>query len=238
MMPVIVGQRAAWYKQNMKNVRFNFLFRSLVVPTLFFVTACRPMFPPISVFVDNVPFRTDPQDSNVLIYQSPHLKAISYSKFLIEPVHIYSNESAGNRGIEPKEELLLAETFRQQLMDVLKNGYEIVDKPGPGVLRIRTAILDIQPAHVELDENKFIVLRLDTLLARVAMELDCLDSVSGERVAALIHTLKGRRYMEKGKAVRFSNIQEAFGVWTLSLRKRFDEARSRPNEDKKKTSPN
>jgi hypothetical protein len=77
------------------------------------------------------------------------------------------------------------------------------------------------------DEDKFLVLRLDTLLARVAMELDCVDSVSGERAAALVHTLKNRKYFEKGTPARLLNVRDAFGIWAQSLRKRFDAAKAR-----------
>jgi hypothetical protein len=59
------------------------------------------------------------------------------------------------------------------------------------------------------------------------MELDCTDTISGEKVAALIHSLDGKRYMEPGKAARLANVREAFGLWTRSLKKRLDVARSK-----------
>ena len=184
----------------------------------------------MSYFSEGVPLRRDVQDKDVWVYQNPNRKAVYYSKFLIDPVIISSNESS-NRGISPKEETQLAESFREQLIASLKDGYQIVDKAGPDVLRIKTAILDIQPSHVELDEEKFLVLRLDTLLASVSMEMDCLDSVSGERVALLVHTLEDGRYRGKDKKQRLLNIRDAFTWWTTSLRERFDAAKRRPVVD-------
>jgi hypothetical protein len=122
---------------------------------------------------------------------------------------------------------MITESFRQELVTALKDGYTVVESSGPGVLRIRAAILDIQPAHIETDEDKFLILRLDTMLSRVSMELECVDTMSGEKVAALIHSLNGKRYMESGKAARLANVREAFGLWTRSLKKRLDASRSK-----------
>jgi len=87
--------------------------------------------------------------------------------------------------------------------------------------------MDIQPARVEFDENKFLVIRLDTLLVRVQMELDCVDSLSGERVAALIHTLREREYMRPGTMERMVSVREGFSTWTKLLKNRFDAAKAR-----------
>jgi hypothetical protein len=162
----------------------------------------------------------------VLLFQNPSIKVTSYTKFMIDPVTIHSNNL---QDVSPADQAQLAEMFRTELITVLENGYPIVDRPGIGVLRIRIGIEDIQPAHPETDENKFIVLRLDTLLARVSMQLDCLDSITGERVATLIDTLHDRRFFEREKKKRFLNIRDAFGLWTRSLRKRFDAAGTRPD---------
>ena len=180
---------------------------------------------PISMLTEGLSYRQDPSDKDVLIYRNPNVQITSYSKFLIEPVKIFSNE---DRAIRPEEKTRLADAFRAQLIDVLKSGNQIVDQPGPGVLRIRTAIQDIQPAHIQTDEERFLVLRLDTVLARVAMELEGVDSVSGEPVVALIHRLTDRRYYEEGTASRLLNVRDAFSIWTRSLRQRFDAARTRP----------
>lgn len=180
---------------------------------------------PFSVLTEGLSYHPDPSDKDVLIYRNPNLSITSYSKFLIEPVKIFSNE---DRAIRPEEKARLADAFRRQLIDVLKDGYSVVDQPGPGVLRIRTAIQDIQPAHIQTDEDRFLVLRLDTVLARVAMELEGVDSDSGEPVVALIHRLNDRRYYEKETASRLLNVRDAFSIWTRSLRQRFDAAQAQP----------
>lgn len=124
---------------------------------------------------------------------------------------------------------MLANEFRNELINTLKDGYEIVDSSGAEVLRIRTAIRDIHPAHWELDEDEFVLLKFDTTLESAVMEIDCLDSRTGERVVALVHPLKGRPYMEQENLSRLRNIQDAFRIWAKSLRKRFDEEKMKSN---------
>jgi hypothetical protein len=178
------------------------------------------------VFGDAELFRVDTNNRDVLLFQNPAMKVTSYSKFLIDPVKIYSNDL---HGISQQDQSQLAEGFRTELINVLQDAYPIVNEAGIGVMRIRIGIENIQPAHLETDENKFLVIRLDTLLARVSMQLDCLDSITGERIATLIDKLHDRRYFEKEKKTRFLNIQDAFRLWTGSLRKRFDAAKTRPD---------
>jgi Protein of unknown function (DUF3313) len=197
----------------------------LIVGIFFLLPACVPRLSnPLSKSDELITFRTDPENKNVLIYHNPHHRITNYSKFMIDSVKIYSNEL---REIKPADQTLLADSLRTALIGVLQDKYTIVDKAGPDVLRIRIAILDLQPARVELDEQKFLVLRLDTLLARVQMELECVDAVTGERIAALIYHLREQEYIQPGATKRMISIKEAFSDWVMSLGIRFDAAKAK-----------
>lgn len=196
-----------------------------LLPLLIFTSCTSQLLPPVSVFEKDLHFRPDSEDESVLVYRNPHFDITRYSKFIVAPVKIYSNESSR---LSPTEEAALADGFRRELISSLENGYMVVESSDTETLILNTAIQDIQPAHVELDEDRFLVLRLDTLLARVAMELEGLDSVTGERVFGLIHKLEQKKYAGKDPAERLLNIQTAFGEWTRSLRTRFDKAKIRP----------
>lgn len=203
------------------------MLRLLIAIPFLIMSACTPrLLRPASLFGENASFHQDSEDKNIWIYHHPDLKVTSYSKFLIDPVKIYSDEK--NAGMNPAEEKKIARLFQDELIKMLQPVYPIVDQPGPDVLRIQAAIVDIEPAHLELDENKFLVVRLDTSLRRAVMELNCIDGSNGERVAALIHLLHGNRYAGMNKKERLLNIQEAFQAWTQSLLYRFNRAKQRP----------
>ncbi|MCJ7603764.1 MAG: DUF3313 domain-containing protein [Desulfobulbaceae bacterium] len=44
----------------------------------------------------------------------------------------------------------LTEYYQNALFEAVKGGYEIVDQPGPGVLRVRVAITEIKPCAPNL----------------------------------------------------------------------------------------
>jgi hypothetical protein len=97
--------------------KFTFSKTILAAALIPLLAACaRPIAKPVSVFDNTLPFHPDPTDKDVLMYQNPNLKVSSYSKFLIDPVKIYSNESSGGHGISPKEEKMITDSFRQELV--------------------------------------------------------------------------------------------------------------------------
>ena len=60
-----------------------------------------------------------------------------YDKILVQPSEVWINTEAAYPGIEPGLYKQLTDHFRQTLIDTFRSGgYQIVDKPGPGVLRL------------------------------------------------------------------------------------------------------
>ena len=207
--------------ERMKTIKYLRLSLALLA----LMSACAPrLLNPISQLIGSLPFRTDPQNKDVSIYQNPTRRVTAYSQFMVDRVKIYGNEF---QRIKPEDQLILATNFRNELVAALQGAYRIVNDPGPGVLRIRTAILDFQPSHLEFDEDKFLVIRMDTLLTRVQMELDCVDAVTGERIAALIYRLRDPEHTKPETVRRMISAKDAFGIWARSLRTRFDAAKKR-----------
>ncbi len=191
---------------------------------IFLSTACaNKKLQTISILGEALALNPDPTQPDVWIYRHPSLKVSNYTKFLIDPVDIYSRQYAGKRGISPDQNILLAQGFWAEAVDALQ-GYPITDAPGPAVLRIKIHIRDIHPAHVEFDENKFLLMRFDTEMESGAMEIVCSDSVSNERVIAFVHNLSGSSFRAQENTTRLNLIKEAFRVWALSLRQRLDNA--------------
>ena len=85
------------------------------------------------------------------VYRNPDAHWASYSKVLLEPVTIWRS---GRKSLEPvpKEDLLrLVEDFQGAVRARLARDFRFVDKPGPGVLRIRLAITDADASDPVLD---------------------------------------------------------------------------------------
>jgi hypothetical protein len=85
------------------------------------------------------------------VYRNPDAHWASYSKVLLEPVTIWRS---GHKSLEPmpKEDLLrLVEDFQGAVRARLARDFRFVEKPGPGVLRVRLAITDADAADPVLD---------------------------------------------------------------------------------------
>jgi len=81
---------------------------------------------------------------NTLIYVVPGVDAKKYTKFYIEPVQIYRGADAQFADITEEQKQKMAEFIRNEFIRVLKKSFEVVEKPGPGVLRIRFTLAGIQ----------------------------------------------------------------------------------------------
>jgi hypothetical protein len=183
----------------------------------------------------------DPKNGNLLVYwKDPDILKKSH-QFILNPVIVYLLPRAEERGIDPEQLDKLARTFTDALRDELtKSGhYEIVTKPGPGVMVLRLAITNVEPTGAKKNAAvkgaataasvavapgaSLLVPRLS--VGKVAIEGEMVDSVSGEVEAAFMTSKSGRRFFSGLKAYQsWGDINAAFRSWAKSFRQELDEA--------------
>ncbi|MGH7893765.1 MAG: DUF3313 domain-containing protein [Candidatus Binatia bacterium] len=86
-----------------------------------------------------------------LVYRNPDVDWRSYDQVLLEAVAIWRS---GKKSLDPVPEadlLRLASDFNAAVRARLGEGYQVVDRPGPGVMRIRLAITDARATDPILD---------------------------------------------------------------------------------------
>jgi hypothetical protein len=87
-------------------------------------------------------------DLAVYRWVKPGVDPTKYSKFMVDSVIFFLADKADYKGIEPQEMKDLCDEFNKQLAAALKaKNLEMVSEPGPDVLRIRTAITNVQPSR-------------------------------------------------------------------------------------------
>jgi Protein of unknown function (DUF3313) len=183
----------------------------------------------------------DPKNTNLLIYwKNPDVLKNS-SKFILEPVIVYLLPQAEERGIDPEQLEKLARTFDDALRDELtKSGrYQIVTKPGPGVMLLRVAITNVAPNGAKTNAAikgaatgasvmfapgaSLLVPRFS--VGKVSIEGEMVDSVSGDEEVAFMTSKSGRRYFSGLKAYQtWGDINAAFRSWAKNFRQRLDQA--------------
>ncbi len=162
-----------------------------------------------------------------------------YNSVVLSPIEIWMDPSS-YRGIDPNELKLITDYFFKSLLMTLDTDYSIVEKSGPNVMNIRIAITGVQKKK---PNNLKVINLLPVKLAweagnaayrRVAgkqldiysasLELEILDSESGERLAAAVDTHdSSKTTTEKGEDT-WAPLQEVLDFWVQIIHARLVEA--------------
>ena len=80
-------------------------------------------------------------------YINPNIDTSKYNKFLVDPVAINLSKKGREREIDAEEMKKLAKYFRERIVEELSKDYQIVRRPGPNVIRIRTSISEVDKTN-------------------------------------------------------------------------------------------
>ncbi len=185
---------------------------------------------------DYPPFQKGPVGGVDLVYLKDGVDFGKYNKVMFDQVVFFLKEDAKYKGIQPEEMKELADAFHLSAVKALEGAYPIVAEPGPDVLRVRIAITDIEPSNPARSAVTTVMpigLAISTLKRGVTgrhtgvggagMEVELLDSVTNERVAAAIDNKGGSKL---SGLTKFGAAKEAFEFWSGKLRKFMDNAHS------------
>ena len=160
-----------------------------------------------------------------------------YDKILVQPIEVWINTEAAYPGIEPGLYKQLTDHFRQTLIDTFRaGGYQIVDKAGPGVLRLHLALTGVTPERPALMPLDILPIKLafnvvrsatgtDKTVIAVSGEVEALDAVSGQRLYAQVTTRKDA-HLFVAKNLTWEDVREAATEWAEQARARLDKARA------------
>ena len=118
--------------------------------------------------------------------------------------------------------------IRETLMSEISERYSVVEQPGKNTLRIRTALTDASPAYIHVPRQNVAVLRWsNSYPGGASFESEGVDSVTGERVVAVILKATGRSFdtMSENLDIWFHARQATASLATF-YRIRMDEART------------
>ncbi|MCK4837990.1 MAG: DUF3313 domain-containing protein [Desulfobulbaceae bacterium] len=162
-----------------------------------------------------------------MIYEKPGLDLSTYKKVMIDHVVIYLNPSSAAQAIQPEQLTELSRYFHQSLIKALESRYKITDQPGSDVLRVRTAITDVEPGHpvggsissvlpigIAISSATKAVSDTNIGVGRAAMEIELVSSTTGERLAAAVDRREGGKQFGSGK---WADIEKSFDHWAEKL---------------------
>lgn len=158
-----------------------------------------------------------------------------YSKVMIDPVQIFTNPSPDYQGLQPDALKRMTDAFQTAFVGALVGGYQVVNTPGPDVLRIRLAITGVQPTKPDLGVTDFIPIKAIFNVARsaageapkvaeISAEIEVLDP-NGRVVGAAVSTRKSDKNLPQGEKITWKDLQAIVDVWGKNMRQHLDQAR-------------
>jgi hypothetical protein len=150
----------------------------------------------------------------------------TYNKVILEKVTIYSKSGEAETEIADKSTNYLS----QGLADLLESKGLAATEPGPGVLRLKLAITGAEKSKEDLKAYNFVPVAAVFRGAQAAtgnvatyidvmFEAQMVDSVSGDRVAAIV--AKGIEETEKrsGDDITFDDVKPTLDKWLAQYEK-------------------
>lgn len=84
----------------------------------------------------------------VMCWRRPDADLKKYDKVLIERIQVMLKPGSESKGIDPTDLKMLVDYFHNALVKALQPQMQVVDQPGPGVIRMRIALTDLVPTSV------------------------------------------------------------------------------------------
>jgi hypothetical protein len=169
-------------------------------------------------------------DQASLRYINPSAQWTKYNKVLIEPVTFWGGDSTS---VSATDQHTLVNYFFQQLKEQLGKKFQIVDQPGPGVLKLTAAMTDAETATPVLRSISMIVPQAHMLsnlkylatgtfpfVGGAQGEAKITDSVSGELIGAAVDKRIGGGSFTTGFQWEWGDAENAINTWceTLAVR--------------------
>ena len=206
---------------------------------LSFISGCSTPQPEFSGFLENYQgFESVPGDEDVLMYRKPgvDLSVLDrYDRVLIDPVVVWYKNDSPYKGLHPEMLARLADEFHQAMIEALQGRYHLVLLPGPGVLRIRTAITNLQVTRPARDTATYVsserpisilsmaVTDRHILLDQATIEAELLDSQTNQRLFAYVDRRIGDKVDPVQRVANWGHITATFNHWAREFRTRLGE---------------
>jgi hypothetical protein len=179
-------------------------------------------------------FEPGPKGGVDLRYIKEGVDFRKYNRIMFDEVVFFLKEDSKYKGIQADEMKELADSFHHAAVKALEGGYPLVKDPGPDVLRVRVAITNLEKSSPSRDVISTVLpigLGLSIIKKGVTgkwigvggagMEVEFLDSMTNERIAAAIDERAGSKV---SGLTKFGAVKDAFEFWAGRLRKFMDEA--------------
>ena len=159
-----------------------------------------------------------------LRYVNPKAQPTQYNKAMVEVIGFFGSDV---RKVPPKDQQALTDLFQKTLTEALAKRYQIVDQPGPGVMRLQVAIMDAEAAtpgarsiSMAIPQTRLLAAGTSAVTgkypfaggAQGAMKLT--DAVTGELLAAAVDRQGGGGAIKTVAQWQWGDAENAIKAWS------------------------
>jgi len=150
----------------------------------------------------------------------------SYFAIVVDPIEVYVATNADEKQVNDDRRKALTNYFQHALTNAVSDAFPMVEKPGPLTLRLRTAIVGVDVGGQNGALN----------IGKVGVEMELVDSETGERIAAAVDRASLGAGAEVGdvnlsRDEKAAAARDAFDEWASRLRAFLDSAHELKGED-------
>ncbi len=175
------------------------------------------------------------ENLNAFVFFNEDMRG-KYDKILLQSVTVYARDAKTDKNIANQATDYLTAEVRK----LLEERGILATEPGPGVLRYHMAITGVEKTKEELKAHNVIPVsalfrgakaatgNLNTYIDAM-FEAEMVDSVTGERAAAIVRRGIGETEKKSGDELTFEDVQPTLDAWLESYEKTLDEFLARRN---------
>ncbi len=161
-----------------------------------------------------------------LVYIKPGVQWSRYNAVQLDSVTLWTDASTS--GLSAQDQQMLSDGLYKSLRDDLSKYFMLVNQPGPNTLRLRVALTQAQAAKPVLRTVTTVVPQMRvlgsliglggdtaTMVGSATVEMEVLDSVTNERLAAGVDDRAGTKVLFAKRAYStWGDVEAAFGYWS------------------------
>jgi hypothetical protein len=182
---------------------------------------------------DYILLRKGGEDEALLLYRNDQVNFAGYHKVLLDGVQIWKGPASKLETVPEEDLRRLSLGLHAAVKATLEEDYELVDAPGPGVMRIRLAITEAGKARAAMNVFSTVVpvgrvisagqkmaTGTHSFVGAASVEGEITDSLSGEVLLAGVDRRTGGKTLA-GSANPWSDVEEAFDYWAERILRRL-----------------
>lgn len=162
---------------------------------------------------------TDARGDKVMRYVNPKVQPGEYRAIMIEPT-VYYPEPQPTAQVDAATLASIRQYVDTQLQNKLGSRVKLASRPGPGVLRMRTAITAVSGETAALKPYQYIPVAFVVTqikgrkqTAALQMEVDVTDSMTGERMGAAVRRGEGAQLSGDNQKLTLEDVRPLLDKW-------------------------